>query len=186
MDKLAGKIALGSDGSAGVGLATAKQFLEKGAFVVIAESRKRKLGAEVQRLRIDATAIYIDGGRLAHLERFYSDITKRNGKLEVVFANGDIYEIKPHDRSTEDARSLCFCRLRTRDAVLRGNNTDLVWPTQFEARRPWCRAELILVSLRAAPHQRTFGRRPVVSAAVPHPGWLGSVPEVACDRNTLP
>jgi NAD(P)-dependent dehydrogenase (short-subunit alcohol dehydrogenase family) len=173
MDKLAGKIAPGSDGSADMGLATAKQFLEEGAFVVIAESRKRKLGAEVQRLRIDATAIYADGDRLAHLERFYSDITKRNGKLEVVFETGR-------------AVSVLLPLKDKNDAVLRGNNTDLVWPTQFEARRLWCRAELILVSLRAAPHQRTFGRRRVVSAAVPHPGWLGSVPEVACDRNTLP
>ena len=126
MDKLAGKIALGSDGSADIGLATAKELFEEGAFVVIAESRKRKLGAQVQRLRIDARAIYADGGRLAHLERFYSDITKRNGKLEVVFANGDIYEIKPHDQSTEDARSLCFCRLRTR--MMRSlEETILIW-----------------------------------------------------------
>jgi len=126
VDKLAGKIALGSDGSADMGLATAKEFLEEGAFVVITESRKRKLGAEVQRLRIDATATYADGGRLAHLERFYSDITKRNGRLEVVFANGDIYEIKLHDQSTEDARSLCFCRLRAR--IMRSlEETILIW-----------------------------------------------------------
>ena len=117
MDKLAGKIALGIEGSADMALVTAKEFLEEGAFVVIAESRKRKLGAEVQRLRIDVRAIYADGGRLAHLERFYSDITKRNGTLEVVFANGDIYEIKPHDQAIEDAESLCFCRLRKRGSI---------------------------------------------------------------------
>jgi|SRR5580700_4424234 NAD(P)-dependent dehydrogenase (short-subunit alcohol dehydrogenase family) len=126
MDKLAGKIALDNDGSTYIGLATAREFLEEGASVVISESRERKLGAEVQRLRIDARAIYADGGRLAHLERFYSDITKRNGKLKVVFANGDFYEIKPHDQSTEDARSLCFCRLRTR--MMRAlEETLLIW-----------------------------------------------------------
>jgi NAD(P)-dependent dehydrogenase (short-subunit alcohol dehydrogenase family) len=127
MDKLAGKIALGNDGSADIGLATAKElFFEEGASVVISESRKWKLGAEVQRLRIDARAIYADGGGLAHLERFYSDLTKRNGKLEVVFANGDFYEIRPHDQSTEDARSLCFCRLRIR--IMRSlEETRLIW-----------------------------------------------------------
>ena len=44
----------------------------------------------------------------------------------MVFANGDFYEIKPHDQSTEDARSLCFCRLRTR--IMRSlEETILIW-----------------------------------------------------------
>jgi NAD(P)-dependent dehydrogenase (short-subunit alcohol dehydrogenase family) len=71
MDKLGGKIALVTGGSADMGISTAKEFLDENAFAVIADRRKRELNAAAQTVRADDIAMYADGGRLHDLERFY-------------------------------------------------------------------------------------------------------------------
>jgi hypothetical protein len=101
------------------------------AHVRLCSSEHRKSGLDValERVKLDATATHADSGRLYDHDRFYSEITKRKGKLEVVFANGDIYEIKPHDQAIEDAGSLCFCRLRKR-MMRSSEETILIWSSR--------------------------------------------------------
>ena len=43
MPKLHGKVALVTGGSSGIGLATAKRFVDEGAFIYITESRQTEL-----------------------------------------------------------------------------------------------------------------------------------------------
>jgi NAD(P)-dependent dehydrogenase (short-subunit alcohol dehydrogenase family) len=43
MKKLEGKVAVITDGSSGIGLATAKRFVEEGAYVVITSRREKEL-----------------------------------------------------------------------------------------------------------------------------------------------
>ena len=102
MGKLDGKIALITGGSVGMGFATAQEFIHEGAFVFITGRRKPELDAAAEKLGAHAIAIQADAGKLADLDRVYAEIKETKGRLDVLFANAGIYEIKPHDQVTED------------------------------------------------------------------------------------
>jgi NAD(P)-dependent dehydrogenase (short-subunit alcohol dehydrogenase family) len=72
--KLEGKIALITGGSAGIGLATAKQFVEEGAFVYITGRRKHQLADAVASIGSNITAIQGDVAKIADLDRIYAQI----------------------------------------------------------------------------------------------------------------
>jgi NAD(P)-dependent dehydrogenase (short-subunit alcohol dehydrogenase family) len=85
--KLEGKIALITGGSAGIGLATAKQFVEEGAYVYITGRRQPELNAAVASIGSNIKAIQGDVTKLADLDRIYAQIGKEKGRLDIVFAN---------------------------------------------------------------------------------------------------
>jgi NAD(P)-dependent dehydrogenase (short-subunit alcohol dehydrogenase family) len=87
MGKLAGKIALVTGGSSGIGLATAKQFANEGADVFITGRRERELAAAVEAIGKNATGVQGDVANLADLDRLYAQIKQEKGRLDVVFAN---------------------------------------------------------------------------------------------------
>jgi NAD(P)-dependent dehydrogenase (short-subunit alcohol dehydrogenase family) len=85
--KLEGKIALITGGSAGIGLATAKQFVEEGAYVYITGRRQHELDAAVLSIGSNVTAIQGDVTKCADLDRIYAQIGKEKGRVDIVFAN---------------------------------------------------------------------------------------------------
>ena len=85
--KLEGKIALITGGSLGIGLATAKQFVEEGAYVYITGRRQAELDAAVASIGSNVTAIQGDVAKLADLDRIYAQIGKEKGRVDIVFAN---------------------------------------------------------------------------------------------------
>lgn len=86
-EKLAGKIALITGGSSGLGLATAKRFIAEGAQVVVTGRRQSELDIAVNELGSSALGIRSDVSILADLDRLYEMIRERFGKLDIVFAN---------------------------------------------------------------------------------------------------
>ena len=85
--KLEGKIALITGGSAGIGLATARQFVEEGAYVYIIGRWQAQLDAAVASIGSQIQAIQGDVGKLADLDRIYAQIGREKGRLDIVFAN---------------------------------------------------------------------------------------------------
>jgi NAD(P)-dependent dehydrogenase (short-subunit alcohol dehydrogenase family) len=100
--KLEGKIALITGGSAGIGLATAKQFVEEGAFVYITGRRQPELDAAVASIGSNITAIEGDVAKLADLDRIYAQIGKEKGHLDIVFANAGLGDLAPLGSITEE------------------------------------------------------------------------------------
>ncbi len=88
--KLEGKIALITGGSVGIGLATAKLFVEEGAFVYITGRRQRELDEAVDAIGSNVVAIRADVARLDDLDRLYAQIGRDKGRVDVVFANAGI------------------------------------------------------------------------------------------------
>ena len=102
MGKLEGKIALITGGNSGIGLATAKQFGNEGAYVFITGRRDSELAAAVKEISKNATGIQGDVSNLADLDRLFAQIKREKGKLDVVFANAGIAKYAAFGKITED------------------------------------------------------------------------------------
>ena len=87
MKKLAGKIAVITGGSSGLGLATARQFVEDGAYVFITGRREAELDAAVHSIGNNVTGVVGDVSNLEDLDRLFGMIERDRGRLDVVFAN---------------------------------------------------------------------------------------------------
>jgi len=90
MGKLDGKIALITGGNSGIGLATAKRFVNEGAYVFITGRRKAELAAAVTEIGHDVTGVQGDVSNLSDLDRLFEQIKREKGKLDIVFANAGI------------------------------------------------------------------------------------------------
>jgi NAD(P)-dependent dehydrogenase (short-subunit alcohol dehydrogenase family) len=102
MGKLDGKIALISGGSSGIGLATAKRFVEEGAFVVITGRREAELNAAVKDIGKNIKALNGDVSNLDDLDRILSAIKQDKGRLDIVFANAGVAKYAALGQITEE------------------------------------------------------------------------------------
>jgi NAD(P)-dependent dehydrogenase (short-subunit alcohol dehydrogenase family) len=102
MGKLEGRIALVTGGSSGIGLATAKQFANEGAYVFITGRRDRELAAAVKEIGRNVTGTQGDVSNLDDLDRLFAQIKREKGKLDIVFANAGIAKYAPLGKITEE------------------------------------------------------------------------------------
>ena len=100
--KLEGKVALITGGNSGIGLATAKQFVNEGAYVFITGRREAELAAAKKQIGKNVTAIQGDVSNLDDLDRLFAQIRKEKGKIDVVFANAGVARYAPLGAITED------------------------------------------------------------------------------------
>jgi NAD(P)-dependent dehydrogenase (short-subunit alcohol dehydrogenase family) len=100
--KLKGKIALITGGNSGIGLATAKQFVNEGAYVFITGRREAELAAAKKQIGKNVTAIQGDVSNLDDLDRLFAQIKKEKGKIDIVFANAGVARYAPIGTITED------------------------------------------------------------------------------------
>jgi NAD(P)-dependent dehydrogenase (short-subunit alcohol dehydrogenase family) len=95
MGKLDGKVALITGGNSGIGLATAKRFVEEGAYVFITGRSQSKLDDAVKQIGSNVTGVQGDVANLRDLDRLFEQIKKDKGKLDIVFANAGIARYSP-------------------------------------------------------------------------------------------
>jgi NAD(P)-dependent dehydrogenase (short-subunit alcohol dehydrogenase family) len=108
MGKLEGKIALVTGGTSGIGLATAKQFVNEGAYVFITGRREPELAAAVKEIGRNATGIQSDVSRLGDLDRLFAQIKREKGRLDIVFANAGVATFAPLGTITEEVYDSIF------------------------------------------------------------------------------
>ena len=101
MGKLQGKVAVITGGTTGIGFATAKLFVEEGAYVFITGRRQKELDAAVKAIGRNVTGVQGDVAKLADLDRLYEAV-KANGKLDIVFANAGFGEFAALGSITEE------------------------------------------------------------------------------------
>jgi NAD(P)-dependent dehydrogenase (short-subunit alcohol dehydrogenase family) len=95
MGKLNGKIALITGGNSGIGLATAKRFVQEGAYVFITGRTQSKLNEAVKQVGSNVTSVQGDVAKLEDLDRLFEQIKKEKGRLDIVFANAGIAKYAP-------------------------------------------------------------------------------------------
>jgi len=102
MGKLDGKSALITGGNSGIGLATAKQFVNEGAYTFITGRRDSELAAAVKEIGSNVTGIQGDVSNLGDLDRLFAQIKRERGKLDIVFANAGVARYASFGKITEE------------------------------------------------------------------------------------
>jgi NAD(P)-dependent dehydrogenase (short-subunit alcohol dehydrogenase family) len=102
MGKLEGRIGLITGGNSGIGLATAKRFVNEGAYVFITGRREAELAAAVKELGGNVTAVRGDVSDLGDLDRLYAQIKREKGRLDILFANAGVAKYAPFGTITEE------------------------------------------------------------------------------------
>src|SRR2546429_5745048 len=108
MNKLEAKIALITGGNSGIGLATAKQFVNEGAYVFITGRREPELARAVKEIGRNVTGVQGDVANLGDLDRLFAQIKREKGKLDIVFANAGAAQIVPLGKITEEHYDALF------------------------------------------------------------------------------
>src|SRR6266849_5795825 len=107
--KFAGKIAVVTGGSTGMGLATAKRFVQEGMDHVFITGRgKDALDAAVAEIGKNVTAVQGDVAKLSDLDRLYDTVKQHNRKLDIIFANAGLAKLAPFGTVDEKFFDLHF------------------------------------------------------------------------------
>src|SRR6478752_4664968 len=93
MALLEGKTAVITGGSTGIGLATAKRFVEEGAYVFINGRSQAELDAAVTEIGENVTGVQGDGSKPGDRDRLYAAVADTRRGLDVVFANAAVIDV---------------------------------------------------------------------------------------------
>src|SRR5258706_11841949 len=100
--KLEGKTAVITGGTEGIGLATAKLFVEEGAYVFITGRRQKELDEAAEAIGDNVTGVQGDVSKLADLDRLYEAVKAEGRRIDVVFANAGVGELAALGSITEE------------------------------------------------------------------------------------
>jgi NAD(P)-dependent dehydrogenase (short-subunit alcohol dehydrogenase family) len=100
--KLEGKTAVITGGTEGIGLATAKLFVEEGAYVFITGRRREQLDEAVKAVGTNVFGVQGDIALMGDLDRLYETVARVRGRIDIVFANAGVGEFVPFGAITEE------------------------------------------------------------------------------------
>lgn len=102
MSTLAGKVAVISGGTSGIGLAIAQRFVAEGAHVFIFGRRRAQLDEAAKRIGGNVTAIQADAANLDDLDRIAAAVKKEKGVLDIIVSNAALVEQASIDTLTPE------------------------------------------------------------------------------------
>jgi len=102
MGKLDGKVAVITAATSGMALATAKLFVQEGAYVFITGRRQKQLDDAAAAIGRNVTPVQGDAGNLADLDRLYEVVKREKGRIDVLFASAGLGEFAPIGEVTEE------------------------------------------------------------------------------------
>jgi NAD(P)-dependent dehydrogenase (short-subunit alcohol dehydrogenase family) len=102
MKKLAGKIAVITGGTTGIGQAAARLFHDEGARVFITGRSEQTL-AEAKKLLPDGiTAIQSDASRLEDIDELAATLKEKAGRIDVLYVNAGVAKFMPFESITPE------------------------------------------------------------------------------------
>ena len=103
MNRLEGKVAVITGGSSGIGLATTKRFVEEGATMFITGGRQSELDKAKMLIGENLKVVQADIFKIADTVRLRDLIKKKQGHIDVLFANAGIASFSSLEETTEQA-----------------------------------------------------------------------------------
>ena len=101
MKRLQGKVAVITGGNSGIGLASAQRLKEEGAKVAVTGRSQKSLDEAVKLLGSDILAIQSDVSKAGDIEKVYETVSKKFGKIDILFANAGVAKFLPVTAVTE-------------------------------------------------------------------------------------
>lgn len=102
MSKLKNKIALITGGTSGIGLATAEAFLNEGAKVIITGRNETTMQNAINELNNEnIQGIICDASKTNDLDKLYTSVADKYGKIDILFANAGIAVFAPMEYLNE-------------------------------------------------------------------------------------
>jgi NAD(P)-dependent dehydrogenase (short-subunit alcohol dehydrogenase family) len=95
MARLEDQIAVVTGGSTGIGLATARCFVEEGAHVFIVGRREAELAKAAEQIGRNVATVQCDVAKLDDLDRLFGRVRDEKGRVDILFANSGIMELRP-------------------------------------------------------------------------------------------
>jgi NAD(P)-dependent dehydrogenase (short-subunit alcohol dehydrogenase family) len=95
MKRLEGKVAVITGGNSGIGLATAKRFLDEEAKVAISGRDQKTLDEALKSLGKGVVAVKADTAKLEDIEKFLNEAVKKLGKIDILFVNAGVAKFSP-------------------------------------------------------------------------------------------
>jgi NAD(P)-dependent dehydrogenase (short-subunit alcohol dehydrogenase family) len=108
MGKLEGKVAVITGGSSGMALASAKRFVEEGAYVFITGRRQEALDEAVKLIGRNVTGVRGDMANLEDLDRLFDTVKREKGKIDILYASAGTGESVPLGEITEQHFDAAF------------------------------------------------------------------------------
>jgi NAD(P)-dependent dehydrogenase (short-subunit alcohol dehydrogenase family) len=103
MGRLEDKVAVITGGNSGIGLATAKEFKEQGARVVITGRDQRTLDEAKREIGGDVLAVRSDASSLTEIDKLFAAVKEKFGKIDVLFVNAGVAKFAPVEAVTEES-----------------------------------------------------------------------------------
>jgi 3-oxoacyl-[acyl-carrier protein] reductase len=104
--KLAGKVAIVTGASKGIGASIAKHLAAEGASIVVNYASSKtgadKVVAEITSAGGKAVAVQGDVSKKADIDRLFTETKKSYGQLDVLVNNAGVYEFAPLEQITEE------------------------------------------------------------------------------------
>jgi NAD(P)-dependent dehydrogenase (short-subunit alcohol dehydrogenase family) len=135
MSKLDGKVAVITGGSSGIGLATARRFVDEGAYVFITGRRQAELDKATAAIGRNVTAVQGDVADLDDLDRLFAQVRAEKGVVDIVVASAGFIEHALIDTATPEhfdktfginARGVFFTVQKALPLMTRGGSIVLV------------------------------------------------------------
>src|ERR1700738_1800234 len=95
MGRLEGKVAVITGGSSGMALASAKLFVEEGAYVFITGRKQEQIDKAVKGIGRNVPGVQGGAANLDDLDRLFEIVKREKGKIDVLFASAGIGEPVP-------------------------------------------------------------------------------------------
>jgi NAD(P)-dependent dehydrogenase (short-subunit alcohol dehydrogenase family) len=109
MNKLKDKVAVITGATSGMALATAKLFVEEGAYVFITGRREAQLDAAVKSIGKNVTGVQGDAGTLADLDTLFEKVKSTKGHIDILFASAGAGDFGvPLGKITEESFNKTF------------------------------------------------------------------------------
>src|SRR6476660_8058879 len=91
--KLENRVAVITGATSGMALATAKLFVEEGAYVFVTGRSQERLDKAAKEIGKNVIGVQGDAGNLSDLDRLFEIVKKEKGRIDVLFASAGYGEL---------------------------------------------------------------------------------------------